>query len=337
MEKINIEYPQNWQEYELLDSGNCKKLERFGDFIIVRPDPRALWLPSLSKAEWDKALASFQGKTKETGKWSRPPQIPERWRIHYKNLSFQLRFSDFKNIGIFPEQAVNWEWLQSVIDHSAQSANKQIQSDKQSSVSKLLKVLNLFAYTGAASVVCAKAAQPSQNASARQGVEVTHVDSVRSVNIWAKENAKLNNVPDASTKLSTLKGSIRFLEDDVLKFVMREAKRGNKYDGIIMDPPRFGHGVKGEIWKLAFDLPKLVFECQKILSLDPIFFLINAYTADLSSIALKNLLMDMMRKHLGKAFASAAFDMGELALKEKSAGRFLPSGIFAKWSKIITT
>ncbi len=324
MEKINIEYPQDWQEYELLDSGNCKKLERFGDFIIVRPDPRALWLPGLSKVEWDRALANFQGKTKETGKWSRPPQIPERWRIHYKNLSFQLRFSDFKNIGIFPEQAVNWEWLQSIIDHSAQSANKQIQSDKQSSVSKRLKVLNLFAYTGAASVVCAKAAQPPQNASARQGVEVTHIDSVKSINSWAKENSRLNNIPEKQ---------IRFLEDDVLKFVMREAKRGNKYDGIIMDPPRFGHGIKGKIWKLAFDLPKLVFECQKILSPDPAFFLINAYTADLSSIALKNLLMDMMRKHLGKAFASAAFDAGELALKEKSAGRLLPSGIFARWSK----
>ncbi len=333
MEKINIEYPQDWQEYELLDSGNCKKLERFGDFIIVRPDPRALWLPSLPKAEWDKALANFQGKTKETGKWRRPPQIPERWQIHYKNLSFQLRFSDFKNIGIFPEQAVNWEWLRSVLRNGERSRTTENRS---------MKVLNLFAYTGAASIVCAKAAQPSSfdnlktssfdklKTTARQGVEVTHIDSVKSINSWAKENAKLNGLSERQ---------IRFLEDDVFKFVMREAKRGNKYDGIIMDPPRFGHGVKGEIWKLAFDLPKLVFECQKILSPDPTFFLINAYTADLSSFALKNLLMDAMKKSDG------AITAGELALKEKSAGqqpsqdalawqgRLLPSGIFARWNK----
>ncbi len=311
MEKIDIEYPQNWQEYELLDSGNCKKLERFGSFGIVRPDPRALWLPSLPKAEWDKALANFQGKTKETGKWSRPLRISERWQIHYKSLSFQLRFSDFKNIGIFPEQAVNWDWLDSAIKCQSLSG-------------KPLRVLNLFAYTGAASVVCAKA-----------GAEVIHVDSVKSVNTWAKENARLNNISA---------GQIRFLEDDAFKFVAREAKRGNKYDGIIMDPPRFGHGVKGEIWKLAFNLPKLVFECQKILSPNPAFFLINAYTADLSSITLKNLLSGMIEKHLGNHFNSTQINAGELALKEKSTrpsslvsarqGRLLPSGIFARYNKL---
>ena len=301
MEKIEIEYSQNWQEYELLDSGYCKKLERFGSFRITRPDPRALWQPRLPQAEWRKALASFQGKSKETGKWSKSGQIPEKWLIHYKNLVFQLRFSDFKNIGIFPEQAVNWEWLQSQI------ANRKSR----------IKVLNLFAYTGAASVVCAKA-----------GAEVVHVDSVRSINLWAKENAKLNKVPEKQ---------IRFLEDDAFKFVVREAKRGNKYDGIIMDPPRFGHGIKGEIWKLAFDLPKLVFECEKILSPDPVFFLLNAYTADLSSMALKNLLQDATKKFGGK------IEFGELALKEKSAGppssasarqgRLLPSGIFARYKQ----
>lgn len=311
--KIDVEYPQNWREYELLDTGYCKKLERFGGFTVVRPDPRALWLPSLPKAEWNRALADFQGKTKETGKWRRIPQVPEKWQIHYKNLSFQLRFSDFKNIGIFPEQAVNWEWLESVIDK------------RLSKNGKPLKVLNLFAYTGAASIICAKA-----------GAEVTHVDSVRSVNLWAKENSKLNSLPE---------GQIRFLEDDVLKFVMREAKRGNKYDGIIMDPPRFGHGAKGEIWKLAFDLPKLVFACQKILFPEPVFFLINAYTADLSSLALKNLLADVMKKHLNKTFVPAALDAGELALKEKSVGppsstsagqgRLLPSGIFVRWQNRI--
>ncbi|HCI05452.1 MAG: hypothetical protein UX26_C0034G0004 [Parcubacteria group bacterium GW2011_GWC1_45_9] len=298
MEKISVEHPQNWREYELLDSGNCKKLERFGDFKIIRPDPRALWSPSLPRLEWDKASASFQGRTKDEGKWSKANRIPEKWQIHYEKLAFLLKFSNFKNIGIFPEQAVNWEWLRSLLRNTERS---------RSTENKPLKVLNLFAYTGAASVVCAKA-----------GSEVVHVDSVRSVNFWAKQNAELNNIPA---------GQIRFLEDDAFKFVAREAKRGNKYDGIIMDPPRFGHGLKGEIWKLAFDLPKLVFECQKILSPNPLFFLINVYTADLSSIALANLLQSAVKKPGGTISA------GELALKEKSAGRFLPSGIFARWSK----
>ncbi|OGY39310.1 MAG: hypothetical protein A2418_00490 [Candidatus Brennerbacteria bacterium RIFOXYC1_FULL_41_11] len=298
MDKIFVEYPETWGNYQLLDSGGCKKLERFGDFRIIRPDPRAIWLPSLPESEWHEVLAQFSGRSKADGKWQKISTIPDRWEINWQDFKFLLKFSDFKNIGIFPEQASNWEWLRSALRNPERSRRTEDYP---------LRVLNLFAYTGAASVVCAKF-----------GAEVTHVDSVKSINSWAKENAKLNAVSEEQ---------IRFLEDDVLKFVMREAKRGNKYDGIIMDPPRFGHGIKGEIWKLAFDLPKLVFESQKILSLDPVFFLINAYTADLSSIALKNLLENVTKKFGGK------IESGELVLKEKSAGRLLPSGIFARWQR----
>lgn len=298
MAQIDFEYSKNWQEYELLDSGNAKKLERFGKFIITRPDPRAIWKPQLPQSEWDKALAQFSGKSKTDGRWNKINAIEDKWIINWQDLKFQLHFSDFKNIGIFPEQASNWEWLRSLL-----------RSVERSRIinGRPLKVLNLFAYTGAASIVCTKL-----------GCEVTHVDSVKSINNWAKENAKLNNLAN---------DTIRFLEDDVMKFVAREIKRGNKYDGIIMDPPRFGHGVKGEIWKLAFDLPKLVFACEKILSPDSIFFLINAYTADLSSMALKNLLQDATRKFNGK------IESGELGIKEKNTDRILPSGIFTRFVK----
>ena len=266
MLSISVEYPTDWKDYELIDSGLGEKLERFGPYTIARGDPRALWQKH-EPEQWHKAQ----------------PLPPQPFRISYKNLTFILRATEFKNVGVFPEQAVNWNWINQHKPH---------------------RVLNLFAYTGASTL-----------AAASTGAQVTHVDSVRSTIAWAKENAKISGLD---------KAPIRWIEEDVYKFVLREGRRGNTYDAIIMDPPRFGRGSKGEVWKIEEDLPKLLEACKKILSPKPAFFLINAYTADLSSLVLHHILAGIMGNGI---------EFGELALKESTAGRLLPSGIFARWSR----
>jgi len=208
--------------------------------------------------------------------------------VRYDRLTFILRPTEFKHVGVFPEQAVNWLWLTKTIG------------------GKPLNVLNLFAYTGGATMAAAAA-----------GAKVTHVDAVKSTIDWAHENIRASNLVDKP---------VRWIEEDAYKFVLRESRRGSTYDGIIMDPPRFGRGTKGEVWKLEDDLPKLVNACISILSPNPTFFLLNAYTADLSSIAVANLLTSAMSRHKGTV------SFGELALKESSSGRLLPNGIFARWS-----
>lgn len=267
METPTIEYPTDWKDYELIDSGLCMKRERFGKYTISRTDPRAIWNPT-------------------TNTWT-SDVLPERWNISYKNVTFVLKPTSFKHVGIFPEQAVNWDWLAG-----------QIHGDN-------LKVLNLFAYTGGATLAAAAA-----------GAMVTHVDALKSAITWANENVAA----------SGLKGKpVRWIEEDAMKFVMREAKRGNAYDGIILDPPRFGHGSKGEIWKIEEDLPKLLAEIKKILAPHPRFILLNAYTADLSPLVLHHVLSDLL--------PNGTITFGELALKESVRGRLLPSGIFARWSQ----
>lgn len=287
MQSIHIEYPTDWNEYELLDSGNGLKLEQFAGYTISRPDPRILWQPTLSEQEWKNAHASYIRSSLTEGHWQVRSAPPQPWLLHFDRMTMKLAPTQFKHIGIFPEQAVNWRWLSNVIG------------------SKPIKILNLFAYTGGGTL-----------ASALAGASVTHVDSVKSVIGWAKENARLSHVPERS---------IRWIEEDTYKFVLREQRRGSSYDGIILDPPRFGRGTKGEVWKLEIDLPRLLSTCKSILSNSPKFFLINAYTADISSVVLGNMVEDLLGSFGG------SIQYGELAIKEKSRGRLLPSGIFARW------
>lgn len=278
MEHPLITFPSDWKDYELIDSGDTMKLERFGAYAVARPDPRALWKPTTP--DWN-ADAKFVHDT-----WDITHAPPDPWRISYKQLVFTLRPTSFKHVGVFPEQAVNWNWLEQIIHGDN------------------LKVLNLFAYTGGATLAAASA-----------GATVTHVDAAKSTIDWAHENVIASGLKDKP---------IRWIEEDAMKFVMREAKRGNTYDGVILDPPRFGRGSKGELWKIEEDLPKLLAEIKKILSPHPRFILLNAYTADLSPLVLRHLLTDWVR---------GPIEFGELTLKESLGGRLLPSGIFARWSK----
>jgi len=287
MTSIPILIPDGWNDYELIDTGGGMKLERFGEYIISRPDPRAIWKPQKPLAVWDTAHAQYVRSTKTEGHWQIQSPPPPQWLIRYHDLTFKLEPTAFKHIGIFPEQAVNWVWLKGVI------------------ADKSLSILNLFAYTGAATI-----------AAARAGAHVTHLDSVKSAITWTHENARLNHVTEKQ---------IRWIEDDAMKFVAREAKRGNTYDGIILDPPRFGRGTKGEVWKLLDDLPRLLKACADILTPRAKFLLINAYTADISSIALGQLVSSVLSNRGGSV------TNGELALKESGGDRLLPSGIFARW------
>lgn len=284
---INLHVAEGWKEYELLDSGNGQKLEKWGNVITIRPDPRAIWQKA-DKSFWDSAEGVFS----DNG-WKFETSVPLTWQIAYKNIKFVLKPTEFKHTGVFPEQAVNWNWIQEKVKN--QKTN--------------IKILNLFAYTGGSTIAAAS----------NFGVHVTHVDASRPAMMWASENAKLSRIsPDR----------IRWIQDDCLKFVKREIKRGMKYDGIIMDPPKFGRGMKGEVWKLLEDLPHLATECKQIMSDTPLFFLINAYSADMSSLVLENLLSGISKDWGGQ------LESGELGIKESSGGRILPAGIFARWSDL---
>jgi len=264
-------------DYKLLDCGGGEKLEQFGDFKIIRPDPRAIWQKSYP-SKWEKTDAIFR-----QDKWEKKLPVSE-WQV----AGFILRLTEFRHVGLFPEQANNWKWI------------------KENTKSNI-KILNLFAYTGGATVAAAKA-----------GAHVTHVDSSRPALSWASQNCKLNNI--AADK-------VRWIQDDVVKFVQREIRRGVKYEGIIMDPPRFGRGADGQVWKLEEDLPKLMELTRQILSPNPLFWLINAYTADLSPIAIGQVLEDTTRTLGGKV----SFD--ELVIEQDGGKRLLPAGIVARWAK----
>jgi 23S rRNA (cytosine1962-C5)-methyltransferase len=262
-----------WKDYELLDSGGGKKTERFGDRVLTRIDPRAIW--------------NIKDRDRVRDRESEPNGD---WKITYdlgeQKMVFKLQETKFGHVGVFPEQADNWMWI----------------CKKCKVLSAKCKVLNLFGYTGGATMAAALA-----------GAVVTHVDASKPAINWAAENARNSQIAE---------DRIRWIHDDAVKFVSREIKRGSVYDGIIMDPPRFGRGASGEVWKLEDDLAKLVWNCKKLLSPTPVLFLINAYTADLSSITLGNLLTDVM---------GAGVESGELVIKESSRERFLPAGILARW------
>ena len=275
-------------DYELLDSGEGKKLERYGQYVLARPDPGALWKKNLSEEEWKKADAEFIRKG-EKGEWKSKSKLPDSWTINFGNLKLLIKPTSFKHTGLFPEQEANWRWMKSLIKKS----NKQI------------KVWNLCAYTGGATLACAQA-----------GAEVVHLDGSKKAIDWAKENAELSGMADKP---------IRWILDDALVFLKREVKRGNKYDAIIMDPPAFGHGPKDEIWKIEEDFLKFFELCQEVLSEKPLFFLINGYASGYSPIAYQNNLEILVKKYGG------SIEIGELAIQESSSGRLLPAGIFARW------
>lgn len=298
--------PTSWSDYELIDSGNGYRLERFGKYILSRPDPQIIWKPRLSEKEWLKADATFK-KTGESGKWIIQNSLPEKWEVTYSldksndtKLSFWVKLSPFKHTGIFPEQAPHWDWIAGILSLAAGKKQKLATIDQQPNI------LNLFGYTGAASLACAAAA-----------ARVTHVDASYPTIGWARENQRLSG-------LETM--PIRWIEDDVVKFVEREIRRGSKYDGIIMDPPVFGHGPDGQVWKFNENFPKLLASCRQLLTDKPLFFIVNAYAISSSAIMLENVLKDYLSDLGGN------IEVGELALQESNNGRLLSTGIFARWS-----
>lgn len=286
---VTIETSANWPDYELLDSGLGRRLERLGKFILDRPDPQALWQPNLSENEWQKAEAIFDEHLGR-GRWTNRGGVPEKWLLDLDGIKLLAKLSPFKHVGVFPEQVAQWKWIE-----------EKIRGAKRE---QPVKVLNLFAYTGVASLVAARA-----------GAMVTHVDASKPTIGWARENQEASGLKEKP---------IRWILDDCLKFCEREVKREVKYDGIIMDPPVYGHGPDGRAWDFNRDFPKLIGVVSKILSSSPLFILVNAYAVSASSIMLGNVLTDL---RLG-----GKVEFGELALKESLTGRLLSTGIFGRWS-----
>ena len=279
-----------WEEYELLDSGDGQKLERFGQYRLVRPEVEALWQPALPEAVWKDANASFVTRDELHGGHWVINDLPKRWLLSYRGLKMWMQASGSRQVGVFPEQSAHWDWIE-----------EQIKKAKRP-----LRVLNLFGYTGLASL-----------AAARSGAQVTHVDASRKVVEWGKENQVSSGLADQS---------IRWLVDDAVKFVQRESRRDSFYDGIILDPPKFGRGPKGEVWEFYKLIPELLDACKRILSPQPVFVVMTAYAVKASSVTLFQAMDEMMAAHTGRVMA------GELVLQEKSAGRYLPTAIYARWS-----
>lgn len=278
---------KDWKDYEILDMANGEKLERWGNYILERPDPQIVWQDKTFKDKWKKVDAIYHRSKKGGGYWENLNNIKASWQVKYKDLTFNIKQMGFKHTGLFPEQAVNWDYM----------------IDKIKNSNRKIKVLNLFAYTGGATVACAYA-----------GADVVHVDSSRGMVLWAKENIESSNLTDRY---------VRFIVDDVIKFVKREIRRGNKYDAIIMDPPSFGRGANGEVWNIEESLYPLIKLCMEVLSDNPLFFLINSYTTGMSPKVLENILyMTVDKKYKGK------ISSGEVGLPMKDSNLILPCGIY---------
>ena len=282
-----------WEQYRLIDSADGEKLEYWGDYLLRRPDPQAVWSLKSDKKLWNKADAWYHRSKSGGGKWEYlNKKLPERWTVNYRNLTFNIKPMGFKHTGLFPEQAVNWDWFSELIKKA----------------DRPIRVLNLFAYTGGATLAAASA-----------GASVTHVDASKGMVTWAKENAAASGLSDAP---------VRWLVDDCVKFVEREIRRGNKYDGIIMDPPSYGRGPKGEIWKIEEKIHPFIQLCTQILSDDPLFFLINSYTTGLQPAVLSYMLnTELVKKIGGKVEAE------EIGLPVSSNGLVLPCGASGRWEK----
>ena len=286
-----------WKDYEVLDTSSGEKLERWGNYILVRPDPQVIWDTSHQVPEWKKKNGHYHRSNKGGGQWEFF-NLPEQWDISYRDLTFHLKPFSFKHTGLFPEQAVNWDWTGGLI-----------RREKQKNSAREIKVLNLFAYTGGATAACAKA-----------GASVTHVDASKGMVTWAKENAAASGLSDAP---------IRYLVDDCVKFVEREIRRGNHYDGIIMDPPSYGRGPKGEIWKIEEKIFPLVQLCTRILSKDALFFLINSYTTGLQPAVLSYMMKLAIQRNFG---GQVEADEVGLPVRGKE-GLVLPCGASGRWSR----
>ena len=281
-----------WQDYKIIDMANGQKLEKWGKKILSRPDPQIIWKNKSFPEKWKNIDAIYNRSKTGGGSWKYNTKLPNNWQIKYKNLTFNIKPMGFKHTGLFPEQAVNWDWMM-----------KKIRLAKRE-----IKVLNLFAYTGGATVACLS-----------EGASVCHVDSSKGMVSWAKENV-------ASSGFANRK--IRYIVDDVNKFVSREIRRGNTYDAIIMDPPSYGRGAKGEVWQFENDIYDLVELCLKVLSDKPLFFLINSYTTGISSTVLANILnLTVGKKYRGKVTS------GEVGLPMENSNLILPCGIYGRWEE----
>lgn len=282
----------DFKDYEIIDAGNGEKLENWNGIILRRPDPQAMWDVS-NYDGWKNVDAHYIRSNKGGGQWNFKRKIPSSWTVNYKELTFKVSPTDFKHTGLFPEQAVNWDYMMNKIRNS----------------NRKIKVLNLFAYTGGATMACSKA-----------GADVVHVDASKGMVEWAKENMHLSNLDN---------NFIRFIVDDCMKFVEKEARRGNKYDAIIMDPPSYGRGPNGEVWKFEKNIYNLIDACMKILSDNPLFLLINSYTTGISNIVLNNILRTTMLKK----YPNGRIESGEIGLPIKRDNLVLPCGIYGLWEE----
>lgn len=283
-----------WKDYELIDMGSGEKLERWGNYVLRRPDPQVIWPIAKESGLWKNPHGHYHRSNKGGGSWEVKKKYSNQWTVDYGPLTFKIKPTGFKHTGLFPEQAANWDWMMSKIKKA----------------DRPIKVLNLFAYTGGASVACAYA-----------GAEVCHVDAAKGMVNWAKENLELSGLKDRK---------VRFIVDDVFKFVEREVRRGNKYDAIIMDPPSYGRGPKGEVWKIEDKLYDFLELCMKVVSDKPLFMLINSYTTGFSPIVLENIL----ETTIGKKSRNGNVYAGEIGIPASRDGKVLPCGIFGRWESV---
>lgn len=288
--KITLLDSPDWKDYELLDSGDGLKLERFGVYRFIRPEAQALWKRGLPESAWREAHAVFEPTSEESGgHWNVRRKLPEKWTMDYKGLRFTVMTTPGRHLGVFPETAAHWDWVESLV----------------AGAGRPVRVLNLFGYTGIASL-----------AAARAGAQVTHIDASKKSVTWARENQELSRLAEKP---------IRWIVDDALKFVQREGRRGARYDGIILDPPKFGRGPKGEVWEVYESLPALLAECQVILGENPLFVALTMYAVRASAVHLYQSLEEWMRSFNGSTEA------GELVTRETSQGRLLSQAVYARW------
>lgn len=291
--QINLLYTPAWKDYELLDSGDGLKLERFGKYTFVRPERQAAWQPRLAKSRWEAATARFQATSGDEtgGRWQFRQPVPESWQMSYKGLKFLARSSASRHLGVHPEQASHWDWMSELARNSDSP----------------MRALNLFGYTGLATLALAHA-----------GAQVTHVDAAKKSVAWARENQALSGLQDKP---------VRWIVDDALKFVQREARRGAHYEGILLDPPKFGRGPKGEVWEVFEMLPELLRQCRAVLSPQARFVVITAYAIRASALSLSQLLAETMHGLPGEV------ECGELVTRESGGGRSLSLSIYARWRR----
>lgn len=281
---------RDWEDYELLDAGHGEKLERWGSVVLRRPDPQAIWPPVRDARKWDQADAVYHRSASGGGHWENKRRVPNAWTVKYRDYRFHIEPTGFKHTGLFPEQAVNWDWMRALIEGSGQR----------------VRVLNLFAYTGGATVALAAA-----------GAEVCHVDAARRMVQRAKDNVQLSGLGQRP---------VRYITDDVMKFIQREQRRGNVYEGIVMDPPSYGRGPTGELWKLEETLFELIANCAKLLAPNALFMLVNSYTSGFSPTVAANMLKTLVAHERG-----GQVTCGEIGLPVAASDLLLPCGSYGRW------